>query len=180
MGKWFHNDFEAGQTDKYKVKAKDVGELLMITLKNSGSGFYSDWFVNRVRIKDEAKNVTYDFPCNRWVQSEATFFEGKAKLPTDEQHPAVKSRREAELKERKALYEWGHDDVYSDLPGYVKASGVNNLPRDVQFTEEAAYDLHRARRKALINLGLVKLFNLFDQWDDFDDYRKVLWGITPI
>lgn len=80
LGKWFHNDFEAGQTDKYKVKAKDVGELLMITLKNSGSGFYSDWFVNRVTIKDEAKNVTYDFPCNRWVQSEATFFEGKGKM----------------------------------------------------------------------------------------------------
>lgn len=98
-----------------------------------------------------------------------------AKLPTDEQHPAVKSRREAELKERRALYEWGHDEVYSDLPGYVKASGVDNLPRDVQFTDEAACDLHRARNKALINLGLVKLFNLFDQWDDFDDYRKVLW-----
>ena len=78
------------------------------------------------------------------------------------------------------MYEWGHDDVYSDLPGYVKASGVDSLPRDVQFTEEAAYDLHRARRKALINLGLVKLFNLFDQWDDFDDYSKVLWSINPI
>ena len=103
-----------------------------------------------------------------------------AKLPTDEQHPTVKSRREAELKERRALYEWGQDDVYSDLPGYVKASGVDKLPRDVQFTEEAAYDLHRARRKALVNLGLVKLFNLFDQWDDFDDYRKVLWSLTPI
>lgn len=103
-----------------------------------------------------------------------------AKLPTDEQHPAVKSRREAELNEKRALYEWGHDDVYSNLPGYVKASGVDNLPRDVQFTEEAAYDLHRARRKALLNLGLVKLFNLFDQWDDFDDYRKVLWDVTPI
>lgn len=103
-----------------------------------------------------------------------------AKLPTDEQHPAVKSRREAELTERRALYEWGHEDVYSDLPGYVKASGLDNLPRDVQFTEEASYDLHRARKRALMNLGLVKLFNLFDQWDDFDDYRKVLWDVTPI
>ena len=80
LNKWFHNDFEAGQTDEYPVTAKDVGELLMVTLKNDGGMLYSDWFVNRVMIKDKTKNVTYDFPCNRWVQSEATIFEGKGKL----------------------------------------------------------------------------------------------------
>ena len=85
----------------------------------------------------------------------------------------MKSQREEELKYRRSLYEWGHDDAFSDLPGYVKAATVKDLPKDVQFTEEAAYDLHHARRNALINLGLVKLFNLFDSWDDFDDYRKV-------
>lgn len=92
----------------------------------------------------------------------------------------MKSRREAELKERRALYEWGKDEVYEDLPGYVKASGVKNLPKDVQFTEEAAYDLHRARKNALINLGLVHLLNFFDQWDDFDDYCKVCRLTLPI
>lgn len=176
MDKWFHNDFEAGQKDDYYITAKDVGELLMITLKNDGGGYRSDWFVDRVTIK--TKNVTYVFPCNRWVESEVTFFEGKAKLPTDEQHPELKSRREAELKERRALYEWGRDEVYEDLPGYVKASGVKNLPKDVQFTEEAAYDLHRARKNALINLGLVHLLNFFDQWDDFDDYCKAFTGFV--
>lgn len=97
-----------------------------------------------------------------------------AKLPMDEQHPEVKSRREAELKERRALYEWGRDDAYSDMPGYIKASGVTDLPKDVQFTKEAFFDLLQNSKDALINLGLVHLFNLFDQWDDFDDYRKVL------
>ena len=97
-----------------------------------------------------------------------------AKLPTDDQHATVKSQREGELKLRRSLYEWGTDKAYSDLPGFVKAAEVNALPKDVQFTEEAQYDLHRARRKALLNLGLVHLLNLFDEWDDFDDYRKVL------
>ena len=77
MDKWFHNDFEAGQKDDYYITAKDVGELLMITLKNDGGGYRSDWFVDRVTIK--TKNVTYVFPCNRWVESEVTFFEGKGK-----------------------------------------------------------------------------------------------------
>ena len=86
----------------------------------------------------------------------------------------MKSQREEELKQRRSIYEWGDDDTYLDLPGYVKAADVKTLPKDVQFTEEAMYDLHKARRAALINLGLVKLLNLFDNWDDFDDYRKVL------
>lgn len=80
LDKWFHNDFEAGQTDEYHVTAKDVGELLMVTLKSDGGGLYSDWFVNRVTIKDKAKNTTYDFPCNRWVQSESLVFEGAGKI----------------------------------------------------------------------------------------------------
>jgi len=176
LDKWFHNDFEAGQTDEYHVTAKDVGELLMVTLKNDGGLLYSDWFVNRVMIKDKTKNITYDFPCNRWVQDVATVFEGTAKLPTDEQHATVKSQREEELEQRRSLYEWGDDQTYSDLPGFVKASDVKALPRDVQFTEEAQYDLHRARKRALMNLGLVHLLNLFDEWDDFDDYRKAFTG----
>ena len=77
LDKWFHNDFEAGQKDEYHVTAQDVGELLMITLKNDGGGYRSDWFVNRVMIKDKTKNANYDFPCNRWVQSQAIVFEGK-------------------------------------------------------------------------------------------------------
>lgn len=85
----------------------------------------------------------------------------------------MKARREEELKHRRSLFEWGRDEAYSDLPGFVKAASVKDLPKDVQFTEEAAYDLHRARRKALMNLGLVSLLNIFNQWDDFDDYRKV-------
>lgn len=85
----------------------------------------------------------------------------------------MKSQREEELEQRRSLYEWGDDQTYSDLPGFVKASDVKALPRDVQFTEEAQYDLHRARKRALMNLGLVHLLNLFDEWDDFDDYRKV-------
>ena len=97
-----------------------------------------------------------------------------AKLPTDEQHPEVRSRREAELKERRTLYEWGRDDAYSDMPGYIKASGVADLPKDVQFTKEAFFDLLLNAKDTLINLGLAHLLKLFEQWDDFDDYRKVL------
>ena len=96
-----------------------------------------------------------------------------AKLPTHEQHADTKIQRETQLQQRRSLYEWGDDKTYSDLPGFVKAADVKALPKDHQFTEEAQYDLLRAKTNGLVNLGLVYLSNLCDDWDDFDDYRKV-------
>ena len=58
------------------MKAKDIGEPLLVTLKQDGSGLYSDWFVDRVTIKVKGDDTIYDFPCNCWVQNEIIVFEG--------------------------------------------------------------------------------------------------------
>ena len=75
---WFSsNEFAAGQSNYFLLTAKDVGEPLLVTLKKVGGGFDSDWFVDRVTIKPLiSRGTVYDFPCNRWVQSEITIFEG--------------------------------------------------------------------------------------------------------
>lgn len=75
---WFpSNEFAAGQSNYFLLTAKDVGEPLLVTLKKVGCGLDSDWFVDRVTIKPLIRRGTvYDFPCNRWVQSEITIFEG--------------------------------------------------------------------------------------------------------
>ena len=83
---WFQIDFFArGKTNVFQVKARDVGEPLLVTLKKGRGHFLrvdSDWFVNRVKIEKAGtgSDITYDFPCNRWVQNESvTLFEGKGK-----------------------------------------------------------------------------------------------------
>lgn len=84
----------------------------------------------------------------------------------------MRNQRRLELQQRQELFQWGDDPIYIHLPGYIKGE-IKTLPKDVQFTQEGADDLHNARTKALANLGLIKLLNIFDSWDDFDDYRKV-------
>ena len=96
-----------------------------------------------------------------------------ALLVTDEQHEVIRSQRRLEIQQRQELFQWGEDPLNHGLPGYVKSEHWKKLPKDVQFTEEAVDDLHTARNKALVNLGLIKLLNIFDSWEDFDDYRKV-------
>lgn len=101
-----------------------------------------------------------------------SFFFSLALLVTDEQHEAVRNQRKIEVQQRQQLFLWGDDPIYTNLPGYLKCE-PKTLPKDVQFTQEGIVELHKARRKALANLGLVTLLDVFDSWDDFDDYRKV-------
>ena len=85
----------------------------------------------------------------------------------------MRNQRRLEIHERQELFQWGDDPAFSGLPGYIKAENNKSLPKDVQFTEEAVYELINAHTKGFANLGLMKLLNVFDSWDDFDDYRKV-------
>ena len=85
----------------------------------------------------------------------------------------MRNQRRLEVQQRQEIFQWGDDPAYHGLPGYIKCESVKMLPKDVQFTQEAAEGLHIARSKAMVNLGLIKLLNIFDSWDDFEDYRKV-------
>lgn len=78
-----------------------------------------------------------------------------------------------EIQHRQEVYKWGDDPNFVGLPGYIKAESVRKLPKDIRFTEEAIDDLYSAKKKALVNLGLVKLLNAFESWENFHDYRKV-------
>lgn len=96
-----------------------------------------------------------------------------AKLITDEQHEVLKKQRRLEVQKRLEIYQWGDDPNFDGFPGFIKSESVRTLPKDVQFTEEAIDDLYQAKRKALINLGLVKLLNMLESWEDFHDFKKV-------
>ncbi|CAB4035480.1 allene oxide synthase-lipoxygenase -like, partial [Paramuricea clavata] len=82
LDKFFHNDFEKGETDTYEVSGDDVGAVVMITLNNNGMGVKSDWYIAKVSVEKELKggNEKYEFPCYRWVVHQLVVFEGKGKI----------------------------------------------------------------------------------------------------
>lgn len=176
LEKWYGNNFEKGQVDTYVIEREDVGEPVMIKLQNDQGGLRhrsSDWFVQKVSVTcSTTPSRVFEFPCHAWVKSESVFFEGKAKLITDDQLEAVKKQRRLEIQNRQEVYKWGNDPNFIGLPGFIKAESVRKLPKDVRFTEEAIDDLYTAKHKALVNVGLVKLLNLFEPWADFQDYCK--------
>lgn len=102
-------------------------------------------------------------------------------MPKDEQHEIVKKEREVEIFQRQSLFEWARDATYSDMPGFIQAFDVKDLPRDVQFTDEATLNLFGAGANTFFNKILMSLKMHFlyvkltgHLWNNFDDYRKVL------
>nr|AHK60922.1 allene oxide synthase/8R-lipoxygenase fusion protein a [Capnella imbricata] len=184
LDKWFHNDFEAGSKEQYHVEAFDVGDIQLIELHSDGGGYWSgdlDWFVNKVVILSSSQDRVYSFPCFRWVIKDMVLFPGEAKLPFHEVPAIVSEQRQKELEQRKVTYQW--DYVSDDMPGNIKAKTHDDLPRDVQFTDEKTRSYQESRKAALVNLGIGKLFTLFEDWDSYDDYhilyRNWILGDTP-
>lgn len=176
LEKWFHNAFWAGHEDKYVMEARDVGELLMIKVENDQSGFFhhsSDLFLDAVLINyEQDPNKVYEFPCYSWVQTESVFFEGKAKLATDTQDHKVSEQRRIEVQQRQDIYHWGDDPDYKGLPGFIKSSRPDELPKDVQFTHEDAAQLLDAKKKGICNALHLKFRSLFQYWKEFEDFCK--------
>lgn len=79
LDKWFHDDFEAGQTDEYVVNDADVGEVLLVQLDNDGNGLKSDWFIDYVTILSSSQGKFYTFPCYRWVSSQIIIYRQRGK-----------------------------------------------------------------------------------------------------
>ncbi|XP_030048769.1 lipoxygenase homology domain-containing protein 1 [Microcaecilia unicolor] len=61
------NKFERRQEDIFTIKAIDLGVLKKLRICHDNSGVNAAWFLDRVEIVDCKDNITYFFPCQRWL-----------------------------------------------------------------------------------------------------------------
>ncbi|XP_028314075.1 lipoxygenase homology domain-containing protein 1 isoform X3 [Gouania willdenowi] len=61
------NKFEQGQEDVFTVTAVDLGPLKKLRIRHDNSNSHSTWYLDRVEIVDIKEDMTYYFPCNRWL-----------------------------------------------------------------------------------------------------------------
>lgn len=80
LDKRFHDDFERGSVDTFKINANDVGDLYLIQLQVYRQGCFvtnSCWFVSKVTIVKEGSDAPYVFPCYAWVCHKLVAFHGE-------------------------------------------------------------------------------------------------------
>ncbi|XP_038187073.1 lipoxygenase homology domain-containing protein 1 isoform X3 [Arvicola amphibius] len=58
------------QTDTFTIYAIDLGSLTKIRIRHDNAGNRPGWFLDRVDITDMNNEITYYFPCQRWLAVE--------------------------------------------------------------------------------------------------------------
>ncbi|XP_062236812.1 lipoxygenase homology domain-containing protein 1 [Platichthys flesus] len=61
------NKFERGQEDVFIVAAIELGPLKKLRIRHDNTNSYPSWYLDRVEIVDTKDDMTYYFPCNRWL-----------------------------------------------------------------------------------------------------------------
>jgi arachidonate 5-lipoxygenase len=114
----FTNNFERGQLDVFNIEDEtDIPEVQGIKLQRDEAGVFSDWFVEKVEVTSKKSGNTSIFPVLRWIRpnTDVVFQRYDTSLP---QFDPNSDQRNAELQEKKKLYEYSH------LPGLP--AGVRN------------------------------------------------------
>ncbi|KAG5195720.1 hypothetical protein JEQ12_012015 [Ovis aries] len=89
------NKFEQGQTDTFTIYAIDLGPLTKIRIRHDNSGNRPGWFLDRIDITDMNNEITYYFPCQRWLAVEEDDGQlSRELLPVDESYVLPPSAEE--------------------------------------------------------------------------------------
>lgn len=59
--------FTTGSTEAFVMVAKDVGELISLTVEHDNTGFGPSWFLDQITVTDHFSNSTAVFPCGVWL-----------------------------------------------------------------------------------------------------------------
>uniref|UniRef100_A0A2K6TP14 Lipoxygenase homology domain-containing protein 1 n=1 Tax=Saimiri boliviensis boliviensis TaxID=39432 RepID=A0A2K6TP14_SAIBB len=75
------------QTDTFTIYAIDLGALTKIRIRHDNTGSRAGWFLDRIDITDMNNEVTYYFPCQRWLAVEEDDGQlSRELLPVDESY----------------------------------------------------------------------------------------------
>lgn len=66
-----HTAFDRGAVSKFTVECGYVGELHSIIIGHDGSGYSPSWYVNKVKVKCDRDNSTWQFPVGKWFDINA-------------------------------------------------------------------------------------------------------------
>ena len=100
-----------------------------------------------------------------------------ALLPFEDQSEIIRVERVLEIEDRQVNYPWGELPTgVVDLPGFLRASRHNKVPRDSQLSNTAFGEFNRGRMIGGLNLGLSYFHTFFDRWRNFDSFKKLFTG----
>jgi arachidonate 5-lipoxygenase len=178
LDKWLHNDFEKGKTDTYKVKSKDVGDILAIRFHSDGGslGIGGDWMFGHAVITRDDRD--WYFPNFSWLRPghSITVLEGEARLPSQSTIDGAADMRRAQIQAGRERFPW-RDNPDGALPGSLEISEDQPIPIDERYRDlaEGAYSVVFAKTMASMKLTSNVMKKV---WDSIDDVYELFATFT--
>lgn len=173
LDKWLHNDFEAGKTDTYKVKAPDVGEILALRFHSDGGSLDigGDWMLAKAKVVRGDRD--WFFPNHSWLRTghSITVLEGEALLPHQSLENGAADMRRAQIQRARERFPW-RPNPDGALPGSLDISKERPVPIDERYRDlkEGAYSVVFA--KTMLDMKLTSSITK-KVWDKFDDVYEL-------
>ncbi|XP_071948707.1 allene oxide synthase-lipoxygenase protein-like [Antedon mediterranea] len=167
----WHDDFEAGKSDKFPVKnLKSFGEITELEVWRDGGDGLDTWFVELIKIMDKHTQKVYVFPVHRWVTSKhrLKLQQYDCVLP---QNDKFQHQRKLELQIKKKLYAFTQKG--DGLPCQVK-----EFPVYESFSNEYKWDITLNKAKLLIDAKIEGVIS--GSWESLDDLGNVYNSILPV
>ncbi len=179
LDKRFHDDFEPGKTDTYKVKAPHVGELIGLRFQMAAGtlGNKGDWYMTTAHVTRDKER--WDFPNYTWLRSgnQLTVQEEAARLPQRCDLTGEFDLRRMQIMQRRENFPWRKNEGHA-LPGALEISEQRPIPVDEKYRDlkEASYQVIFA--KTMLDMKLSSNI-LKKAWDKVDDVFELFSKFTP-
>ncbi|KAL4218062.1 Arachidonate 5-lipoxygenase [Mactra antiquata] len=159
----FHDDFERGNLDKFKLKHQSFSNIDCIEIWRDTHGFNSDWHVDTIMVVNQETRTQTVFPIFRWIRPNYRykFYPLDTSLPQEDDR---KEQRKLELEEKRELYE-----LESRAPGLPPQ--IKNIPSDEISSMEFRWDITKMRKKLSVTSRIVQLTT--SRWSTMNDIKNI-------
>lgn len=195
LDKWFHDDFEQGQIDTFKIWGTSVGELLSIQVHIGDSGLFPDWYVEFIEVEIEEQVSLFNalaqagtahpgskipkqvckFPVYQWI-FDKHWISCKEVIHHHLKDKSNYKHFDMEIYFNQCLFNWRSKprkrDFDYDLPGYIETTDPCKLPPNLRWQIYKDKRFKNPRSVGVNFLGLSNLSGKAFSWTSYEELKK--------
>jgi len=176
---FWHDDFEEGSTEVYKVQAVDIGMPVIVRIKLMRTlGIKDQWLCETIEVCKDGESLI--FPVYNFIVDQYEVCAGEAKILQNETSELVRTMRHREVATNKELFKWlpkEKDLGYRGFPRYLDAdsSETAKVPKILRRYSERHNHVTGNRKVALLK---DKFQGLLGEMDELSDFNKLYSSLS--
>lgn len=160
----FRDDFERGQTDVFTVTdPMDVRHVFKIELWRDSKGFFDDWFVDVLTVRNLSYPEVFTFPLYRWIKAHYHYNILHMDTFLPQADPNYDQRR-MEIEDKRKVYK-----LKQKVRGLV--AQVKQIPDDEQFSFDYRWNIAKRKIQMIAQSKIISLVS--GTWESLSHLKNI-------